>query len=224
MKRNSISALRTIFRGRVSRGRSGRGSSTVLAFTVRFFFPQRSLNSNTLCTVSFRLLSIYLSRSHEVRFSWNMSVALSCLTTLATGLIFSSLGSPTSVNPQHGFNSFGAPAPAYIAPPCRFVAPTMMSESEGSESSSGRSEHIDALPYPVDMDIKVIGDNEGPFVTDILQLAAECIGVEPDDVQVRWRDKGKFRAITLRLHFQNAEQVYAVYAAMDRDPRVRYKL
>ena len=74
------------------------------------------------------------------------------------------------------------------------------------------------------MDIKVIGDNEGPFVQDIVQLCAENSGNEVDDIEVRWRDKGKYRAVTVRLEFQNADQVYAVYAAMDRDPRVRYKL
>ena len=78
--------------------------------------------------------------------------------------------------------------------------------------------------YPCDLDIKVIGNNEGPFVADIVQLAAENTGMNPDDIQVRWRDNGKFRAITLRLHFENSDQVYAVYAAMDRDPRVKFKL
>ena len=87
---------------------------------------------------------------------------------------------------------------------------------------------------------------------------------------MRWRDKGKYRSITLTLHFENAEQVgtppsppltprrspchsarrprrcvhtcpstnftracarsslrrkvYAVYAAIDRDPRVKFKI
>ena len=80
------------------------------------------------------------------------------------------------------------------------------------------------IDYPTTMDIKVIGDNEGPFVQDIVQLCAENSGNEVDDIEVRWRDKGKYRAVTVRLEFQNADQVYAVYAPMDRDPRVRYKL
>ena len=78
--------------------------------------------------------------------------------------------------------------------------------------------------YPCDIDIKVIGDNEGRFVQDIVQLAAENSSNEMEDIQVRWRDKGKYRAITMRLHFNNADEVYAVYAAVSRDPRVRYKL
>ena len=61
-------------------------------------------------------------------------------------------------------------------------------------------------------------------MSDIRTLCAEITGQPEDEIDVRWRDKGKYRSITLKLHFQNAEQVYAVYAAMDRDPRVRYKL
>ena len=63
--------------------------------------------------------------------------------------------------------------------------------------------------YPCDLDIKVIGNNEGPFVTDMLTLCAEITEQQEEDVGVRWRDNGKYRAITLRLHFENADQVRA---------------
>lgn len=82
----------------------------------------------------------------------------------------------------------------------------------------------DIQEYPATLDIKVIGVNEGPFVSDIVTLAAENACVPESDVQVRWRDKGKYRSVTMRIRFENADQVYAVYAAMDRDPRVKYKL
>ena len=106
--------------------------------------------------------------------------------------------------------------------------------------------------------IKVIGDNEGPFVSDIRTLCSEITGQAEEDVPVRWRDKGKYRSITLRLHFEDADtvrarwrgvfslsavsslgaslrleadssalmlaQVYAVYAAIDADPRVKFKI
>ena len=138
--------------------------------------------------------------------------------------------------------------------------------------------------YPCDLDVKIIGDNEGPFVNDMVTLCAERTGQKEADVGVaawsdvvraaaeptgpptapwleapsplrtaaepsysrsgasprrgpkrwfrcvvphpgaRWRDKGKYRAITLRLHFENADQVYDVYAAINRDPRVKFKL
>lgn len=99
-------------------------------------------------------------------------------------------------------------------------------------------------------------------------LCAEITGQDEEDVPVRWRDNGKYRSITVKLHFKDAdtvrgpahtparlfparpqswagtpcagthahgrrtqsyaplaaEQVYAVYAAIDGDPRVKYKL
>ena len=92
------------------------------------------------------------------------------------------------------------------------------------QNLDGTGSFRDIQEYPCDLDIKVIGNNEGPFVQDIVQLAAENTGMDIDDIQVRWRDNGKYRAITLRLHFENSDQVYATYAAMDRDPRVKFKL
>jgi len=82
----------------------------------------------------------------------------------------------------------------------------------------------DIQEYPCTLEIKIIGDNEGPFVSDLVTLAAEATGMAESDILVRWRDKGRFRSVTLKLNFENSDQVYAVYAAMDRDPRVRYKL
>jgi len=92
------------------------------------------------------------------------------------------------------------------------------------ENIDGTGAFKDIQEYPCDLDVKVIGNNEGPFVADIVTLCAENTGMKEEDIQVRWRDKGKYRAITLRLHFENSDQVYAVYAAMDRDPRVKFKL
>ena len=61
-------------------------------------------------------------------------------------------------------------------------------------------------------------------MSDMVTICAEITGQDEADVKARWRDKGKYRSITLRLHFTDADQVYAVYAAIDRDPRVKYKL
>ena len=94
----------------------------------------------------------------------------------------------------------------------------------------------DVQEYPATLDIKVIGENEGPFVgashpnirgpfvDDMLKLCAAITDQDERDVPVRWRDRGKYRSVTLSLRFENADQVYAVYAALDKDPRVRYKL
>ena len=134
--------------------------------------------------------------------------------------------------------------------PLVFVAPTPQRVSVGAASSwagltpsrpvaarrascpaaqfgpqlDGAGAFRDIQEYPCELDVKIIGDNEGPFVTDMVTLCSELNGQAEEDVQVRWRDKGKYRAITLRLKFENADQVYNVYAAINRDPRVRFKL
>ena len=61
-------------------------------------------------------------------------------------------------------------------------------------------------------------------MSDMRTLCAELTGQDESDVPVKWRDKGKYRSVTLTLRFESAEMVYAVYAAIDRDPRVRFKL
>ena len=72
--------------------------------------------------------------------------------------------------------------------------------------------------------IKIIGENAGPFVSDMVKLCAGVTGQVEDDVEVRWRDKGKYRSITLGLQFKDANALHAVYAAIDKDPRVKYKI
>lgn len=95
----------------------------------------------------------------------------------------------------------------------------------------------DVQEYPCTLDIKIIGENacspfvgsshpdiRGPFVDDVVAAACAITKQEEADVKVHWRDRGKYRSVTMSLHFEDADQVYAVYAAMDADPRVKYKL
>eukprot|EP00310_Coccolithus_braarudii_P024859 CAMPEP_0183358432 /NCGR_PEP_ID=MMETSP0164_2-20130417/49205_1 /TAXON_ID=221442 /ORGANISM="Coccolithus pelagicus ssp braarudi, Strain PLY182g" /LENGTH=98 /DNA_ID=CAMNT_0025532331 /DNA_START=153 /DNA_END=449 /DNA_ORIENTATION=+ len=80
------------------------------------------------------------------------------------------------------------------------------------------------VEYPCELSVKVIGLNEGAFVSDMRTMCAGITGQEEELVGVRWRDKGKYRSITLQLQFQDADMVYAVYAAINKDPRVKFKL
>ena len=106
------------------------------------------------------------------------------------------------------------------AVPARSSVPT----AQFGPQLDGAGAFRDIQEYPCELDVKIIGDNEGPFVTDMLTLCAERTGQAEADIGVRWRDKGKYRAITLRLRFTDADQVYDVYAAINRDPRVKFKL
>lgn len=51
-------------------------------------------------------------------------------------------------------------------------------------------------------------------VSDIRTLCAEITGQAEEEVEVRWRDKGKFRSITLKLTFLDADMVSAADVAV----------
>jgi putative lipoic acid-binding regulatory protein len=73
-------------------------------------------------------------------------------------------------------------------------------------------------------DIKAIGEtvNDDTFVADMQKLAAQAAPARP--VEVRFRDKGRFRSVTMRCTFRTADEVYALYALLDDDERVMFKL
>jgi len=60
------------------------------------------------------------------------------------------------------------------------------------------------------------------FVGDMKKLAEEAAPARP--VEVRYRDKGRFRSVTLGCTFNSADEVYALYALLDADERVKFKL
>lgn len=88
----------------------------------------------------------------------------------------------------------------------------------------GTGSFRDIVEYPTTIGIKIIGLNEGDFVQDMLNVCREVTKQKAEDVEVKWRDKGKYRAITINLTFQDADMVYATYAAINKDPRVKFKL
>ena len=48
--------------------------------------------------------------------------------------------------------------------------------------------------YPCDLDVKIIGDNEGPFVNDMVTLCAERTGQKEADVGVAaWSDSSSWQ-------------------------------
>eukprot|EP00967_Tisochrysis_lutea_P144033 scaffold268391_cov32-Tisochrysis_lutea.AAC.1 len=84
--------------------------------------------------------------------------------------------------------------------------------------------HTSVLRAPVTQDIKAIGEtvSDESFVDDMKKLASEAAPSHP--VEVRWRDKGRFRSVTMRCTFRSADEVYALYASLDADKRVKFKL
>ncbi|GAB0493476.1 hypothetical protein MMPV_004758 [Pyropia vietnamensis] len=96
----------------------------------------------------------------------------------------------------------------------------------GAGGGAGGDRVIDQLvDFPSVFTFKVVGHRQGDFVTDITDLVAGVTGVTREDVRVSVRDtpNGKWRSITLKAPCNTADNVYAVYDALDRDPRVLFK-
>lgn len=91
-------------------------------------------------------------------------------------------------------------------------------------NADGQRRLIDELvDFPCKFQFKVIGIRQGNFVGDIVDCVAEVLQIDPAYVEVSTKDKGKYRSITIDAPCNSSEQVYSIYAAIDRDPRVKFK-
>lgn len=70
-------------------------------------------------------------------------------------------------------------------------------------------------PFPGTYTIKAIGTAEGDFERRVVEAAAAQLATAADlDHSVRATRKGRHVAVTLHVTVQNAEQVRAIYAAL----------
>lgn len=92
------------------------------------------------------------------------------------------------------------------------------------EKTGEKSRVFEALlDYPTDFILKIVGANEGAFVGEIVALVAEACKTDPEKIAHTTRSMGKWISITCSCPVQNSEMVYALYEAVDRDPRVKFK-
>ncbi|CAJ1947590.1 unnamed protein product [Cylindrotheca closterium] len=92
------------------------------------------------------------------------------------------------------------------------------------EKTGKKSRVFEALlHYPSDFTLKIVGANEGSFVSEIVALVAEACETEPAKIAHTARSIGKWTSVTCTCPVQSAEMVYAMYEAVDRDPRVKFK-
>lgn len=83
---------------------------------------------------------------------------------------------------------------------------------------------FDALvDFPCVFTFKVIGMAQGDFIGDIVDSVALVLETDKKFLKTTYRDRGKYRSITLKAPVNTANQIYDVYAAIDRDPRVKFK-
>lgn len=102
--------------------------------------------------------------------------------------------------------------------------PNNFNNNTGNNDSEGGGRVFDELvDFPCVFTFKVVGVAQGDFMGDIVDSVALALETDKKFVQTSYRDRGKFRSITLKAPVNTASQIYDVYAAIDRDPRVKFK-
>lgn len=98
------------------------------------------------------------------------------------------------------------------------------SSSGGGGPESGSGELWDQLvDFPCVFTFKVIGVSQGDFANDIIDSVALALEMDRKFLKTSFRDRGKYRSITLEAPVNTVQQIQDVYAAIDRDPRVKFK-
>lgn len=64
---------------------------------------------------------------------------------------------------------------------------------------------------------------QGDFVNDIVDSVASALEMDRKFLKTSFRDRGKYRSITVEAPVNTSAQIFDVYAAIDRDPRVKFK-
>eukprot|EP00179_Madagascaria_erythrocladioides_P000114 CAMPEP_0198313450 /NCGR_PEP_ID=MMETSP1450-20131203/4463_1 /TAXON_ID=753684 ORGANISM="Madagascaria erythrocladiodes, Strain CCMP3234" /NCGR_SAMPLE_ID=MMETSP1450 /ASSEMBLY_ACC=CAM_ASM_001115 /LENGTH=171 /DNA_ID=CAMNT_0044016445 /DNA_START=116 /DNA_END=631 /DNA_ORIENTATION=- len=94
---------------------------------------------------------------------------------------------------------------------------------DGHEEAKSKRMIGDLVDFPCKFTFKVIGLRQGDFVNDISDSVCAVLDIERHLLDVSFRDKGKYRSITVNAPCNTADQVYDIYRAIDRDPRVKFK-
>lgn len=92
------------------------------------------------------------------------------------------------------------------------------------QANKERERVFSQLDFPTPFTVKVIGNKDDTFMTDILQIVENITSLPSEEMNVRTKDTGKFLSITISPVFRSAHQIYAVYEAVCKDERVKYVL
>lgn len=82
----------------------------------------------------------------------------------------------------------------------------------------------DTVKFPSKFIIKVIGNNEGDFVKDVLNAISRASTVPVSELEPSIKENGKFLSVTVNPMFPSANAVYATYSEVSKDKRVKFVL
>lgn len=93
-----------------------------------------------------------------------------------------------------------------------------------NEKTGEKKRVFEALvKYPCLFTIKIVGANEGTFVSEIIQIVAETCDAKAESISFSERKNGKWISVTVEAPVKSAEMLYMLYENIDRDPRVKFK-
>lgn len=67
------------------------------------------------------------------------------------------------------------------------------------------------MEYPCDFTMKIVGENEGFFVEEIVSVVAEACEIEVDDITYRTKVVGKWTSVTVQAPVKSSEMLYMLY-------------
>jgi putative lipoic acid-binding regulatory protein len=92
------------------------------------------------------------------------------------------------------------------------------------EETGEKSRVFEALvDYPCVFTMKIVGENEGSFVTDIVALVADACDTDITNVPHSTKAMGKWTSVTVNAPVENSQMLYSLYEKVDLDPRVKFK-
>lgn len=71
--------------------------------------------------------------------------------------------------------------------------------------------------------MKIVGANEGAFVSDIVGIVADCTKTHQSKIKHNTKVNGKWVSVTVMAPVKSSEMLYELYEVIDRDPRVKFK-
>lgn len=82
----------------------------------------------------------------------------------------------------------------------------------------------DSLTFPCNFTIKIVGENSKSFTEDTVASIAKLLSASISDIPIATKESsgGKYLSISINPRFSSADQIYAVYDVMSKDPRVKF--
>lgn len=81
------------------------------------------------------------------------------------------------------------------------------------------------MKFPCIFELKVIGSDTDGFEGDMIDIVSNVTGVDQQEIKYSTRQtpNKKYKSISISATFQSADMLYECYAALDEDPRVKFK-